>query len=611
MISFRSKPFRIDFAGNRPRFDIKTQPYAVSAVNASVTYAVYQIPYVAGVVNTLMLATPFGTFTRRILSSTSGSSNPLYIRATSAPDTMADRLIDRLCNDPALTNSYRVEVWTGIGHTDIPCCFLRLTRIEAVSGETLPVLSYQQDDTECAVVESLPVIHLWENTAGRTGDSRDNYRVTGRFLITRKADQRSDYLAEEPSDERLETPPFTIWENGGTAVIDTRILQSYFHRMDLPAYGETLGAYPLHFNMLRYRLRMGDQYDGDTPLQHTTGEHILLNGIIRREEFVRNAPDWTTDPADFQISSANRLINWGTPRHARVRLFHGCEYYMYVANFTAATRTLYVSIETGGGSIHADTLRVPANTIVRIPVGTDALPSTLDIANDFHYTVDIKEARGPLATLQVELEAKPHFGRVLLLQNHLGIAETFVIDHIVFSRETSGNEVVINGERAVELSQHGTRLTLRTGYHPKEEMRLLADAFTNPDNYLLDGTLAYRINFVPGELTVTDEGEDLQSAEVQVTLGRPVQRGTAKAYYITTATVLDDGLVMNDLMVMCDLDITTTTVLADTLVMNDLMVMCDFTVTTRPWADTMRVTDNIDLAYFLKASTFQTTLQNA
>ena len=160
MISFRSKPFRIDFAGNRPHFDIKTQPYAVSAVNASVTYAVYQIPYVSGVVNTLVLDTPFDTFTRKIFPTTIGTYSPLYIHATSDPATIADRLLDRLCNDPALTNAYRVEVWTGTGLTDIPCCFLRLTRIEAVSGETLPVLSYQQDDTECAVVESLPVIHL-------------------------------------------------------------------------------------------------------------------------------------------------------------------------------------------------------------------------------------------------------------------------------------------------------------------------------------------------------------------------------------------------------------------------------------------------------------------
>lgn len=591
MISFRSKPFRIDFAGNRPHFDIKTQPYAVSAVNASVTYAVYQIPYVSGVVNTLVLDTPFDTFTRKIFPTTIGTYSPLYIHATSDPATIADRLLDRLCNDPALTNAYRVEVWTGTGLTDIPCCFLRLTRIEAVSGETLPVLSYQQDDTECAVVESLPVIHLWENTAGRTGDSRDNYRVTGRFIITRKADQRGDYLAEEPSDERLETPSFTIWENGGTAVIDTRLLQSYFHRMDLPAYGETLGAFPLHYNMLRYRLRMGDQYDSDTPLQRTTGEHILLNGIIHREEFIKNAPDWDTDPADFQISSANRLINWGTPRHARVRLFHGCEYYMYVANFTTTSSKLYISIETGGGLTYADTLRVPANTIVRIPVGTDALPSTLDIANDFRYTVNLEGAHGPLATLQVELEAKPHFGRVLLLQNHLGIAETFVIDHIVFSRETSGNEVVINGERAVELSQHGTRLTLRTGYHPKEEMRLLADAFTNPDNYLLDGTLAYRINFVPGELTVTDEGEDLQSAEVQVTLGRPVQRFFYNYSYYYTDSVIADSLVMHDFMVMCNIATTATAPIG-------------------AWTDTMRIADHLNLAAF-PTSVFKKPMQNA
>ena len=141
------------------------------------------------------------------------------------------------------------------------------------------------------------------------------------------------------------------------------------------------------------------------------------------------------------------------------------------------------------------------------------------------------------------MEAKPHFGRVLLLQNHLGIAETFIIDHIVFERESSGNEVIINGERAVELSEHGTRLTLRTGYHSKEEMRLLADAFTNQDNYLLDGTHAYRINFIPGELTVTDEGEDLQSAEMQVTLGHPVQR---KFVNMTDEQVIDPSNFSED-----------------------------------------------------------------
>lgn len=544
MISFRSQPFRIDFAGNRPRFDIKTEPYSVPAVNASATFAVYQIPYVTGVENTLVLTTPFGTFTRRIIPSTATISNPQTIKETSDTDTMADRLLDRLCNDTSLTNAYRVEAWTGTGTNSLPCCFLRLTRIEAVSGETLPSLSYQQDGTDIPVIDNSPVINFWESTAGQTGNSRSNYHVTGRFLITRKADQRGNYLAAEtPNDEHLETPSFTIWENGGNAVIDTMILQSYFHRMDIPAYGETLGAYPLHFNTLRYRLRLGDQYDGDTPLQITSTEHILLNGIIRHEEFVRNAPDWNTEVSDFQISSASGLVNWGTPRNARVRLFHGCEYYMYVANFTNTARSITVAIGTGGGLSGTYTLSVPSYTIVRIPVGTDALPDDLNIANDFRYTVSLAFNNITIAALEVELEAKPHFGRVLLLQNHLGIAETFIIDHIVFERESSGNEVIINGERAVELSEHGTRLTLRTGYHSKEEMRLLADAFTNQDNYLLDGTQAYRINFIPGELTVTDEGEDLQSAEMQVTLGHPVQR---KFVNMTDEQVIDPSNFSED-----------------------------------------------------------------
>lgn len=526
MISYRSTPYGIDFAGNTPRFNIRTQPYAVSPIKGSVTYAVYQIPYSADVDNTLVLATPFGTFTRNILSPTAPiTSNPLYIRSTSDPATIADNLIDRLCNAPALTDAYHVEVWTGTGSNSLPCCFLRLTRREAMDGESFPTPAYQQDGMDCTAYEGKPVLHFWECTNGRAGNSRANYHITGCFLVTRKADQRGNYLAAEtPNDEHIESPSFTLWENGGNAVIDTRLLQSYFHRMDLPACGETLGAYPLYYNMLRYRLLTSERYDGDTPLQCTTSERILLNGRLRHDEFARNAPDWIAAPEYFRISSAYSLINWGTPRRARVRLFHGCEYYMYVANFTQIARSLAVGIETGGGLRHSDTLQVPANTIVRIPVGTSALPESLGIDNDFHYTVSLASNNITIAALEVELEEEPCFSRVLLLQNHLGIAETFVIDHIVFQRETSGDEVVVGGERAVELSQHGSRLTLRTGYHTKEEMRLLADAFTNPDNYLLDGTLAYRINFTPGELTVTDEGEDLQSAEVEVTLGNPIQR---------------------------------------------------------------------------------------
>lgn len=551
MISFRSKPFRIDFAGNRPRFDIKTQPHVISGRRCTVTYAIYQIPYVEGVDGTLELTTTAGTFVRSIIPSTAGSYNHQEIRATSDPTAMADRIYDRLCNTPAITDDYLVEVYTGTGANNHPCCFLRLTRREAVSGENHPILSYKQDGTACGGVNGLPVIHTWTFTQGRASVDRKNYIVKGHFLITRKAELRGAYLSGEvPDDEMLESPQFSIWEENGNAVIDTRLLQSYFHRMDIPAYGETLDIYPLYYNIIRYRLRAGDRYDGDNPFQTTCEEHILINGLLRREEFVRNSPDWEIAESDFQISTAAGLINWGTPAKSTVRLFHGCEYYMYVANFTSSNRTLTATIKTNQGIDDTNTFSIPPYTIVRLPVGPNALPASLNMDDDYGYSV-ILSGHNTLAVLQVELESKPHFGRVLLLQNHLGIAETFIIDHIVFERETSGNEVVLDGEQMVDLSDHSTRLTLRTGHHPKEEMRLLAAAFTNPDNYLLDGTLAYRINFIPGTLTVIDEGEDLQNAEVEVTIGRPVQRAIEKvggSHIIgSEARIEDNTLFVNNI----------------------------------------------------------------
>ena len=552
MISLRSTPFPIDFAGNNPRFNIKAQPYAVSAVRGSVTYAIYQIPYVSGVAGTLELATPYGTVTRQIIPSTTASSNPQHIRASSAPATIADRLLDRLCNEAAITGHYTTEVWTGTGLNNIPCCFLKLSQ-RSPKSETLPTLSYQQDGQENLSVSGLPVFHFWENTSGRAGISREGYLLRGRFLVNRQIDRRGAYLDVETDSENIETPEFSIWCSGDNATIDTRLLKSYFNKMDIPAFGETLAAYPLRHNILRYRLRCGDHYEGNSVAEYTRtfGERILVNGMLEWSHFVTNAPDWPSHSDALQISSLNSLINWGTPYKAIRRIFDGCELYVYVANFTTTTRTATVQINCGQTSF-TDALPIAPNTIARIPVGTYAIPSSLNPSSVGSYTVTVRDRGVNLTTLRIELIPKPYHARVLLLQNHLGVAETFITEQMVFERETAGSDIVLNGDRDLELTKAGTQLTLRTGYRTKEEMRLLADAYTRHDNYILWGSLAYRINFVPGTLTVIDEGEDMQSAEVQVTLGKPIERILHKLVYIYSMTILLDKIEMNDHLVLCD-----------------------------------------------------------
>ena len=521
MISFRSTPFRIDYAGNHPRFQLNTSPYTTAPQYGSVTYAIYQIPYADDVETCqLVLTTPYGDVSRHIVDGI--AFGPSLIRATSIPDQMVERLLDRLCNERKVTDHYQVEAFTGKGVNELPCCFLRLTS-RIADAQQRPALSYQQDGVGVNSVGGNPVIHFWESQQGTAAVPRSNYHIKGRFLINRQHDNGGDYIDTTSPSEFLESPEIAIWSEGAASQIGTCILQSYFNRMDIPSYGEQLGIYTLRNNIIRYRLRVGDVYGDTNGFLTTTREFLLLNATVRRERFITNTTDDDSVQITTPISSATQLIGWMLQTIRKVRLFRGCEYYMYVANFTTSNRILTVKI-TVPGSETSTTYTVPAESIVRIPVGTQSLPPTLITDDVFGYTVTLNDNSSKLATLQVELEEKPHFGRVLLLQNSLGIAETFIIDHVVFERETGGNEVVVDSERMVELSEHGTRLTLRTGYHPKEEMRLLADAFTNPDNYLLDGTLAYRINFTPGTLTATDEGEDLQSAEMQVTIGRPIVR---------------------------------------------------------------------------------------
>ena len=524
MISLRSTPFPIDFAGNNPRFEIKAKPYAVSAVRGSVTYAIYQIPYVSGIAGTLVLTTPYGTVTRQIIPSTTSSSNPQRIKASSAPATIADRLLDRLCNEAAVTEHYTTEVWTGTGFNNTPCCFLKLSQ-RTPCTEALPALAYQQDGYDCSSVAGQPVVHFMENRSGRSEAPRDGYLLRGRFLVTRQADQRGAYLDTSTDSENLETPEFSIWCNGDNATIDTRLLKSYFNRMDIPAYGELLDAYPLRHNTLRYRLRCGDHYDSNTDTEYTRtfAERVLVNGMLEWDKQVKNAPDWAVPSRIVNLSQANGLINWGTPENIVRRIFRGCESYIYIANFTDTARYARVTI-TCENTTNSSNLSVPAATIIRIPIGTDALPAGVVSSTAATYSVAVRDGQKYLCLINVELIPKPYNARVLLLQNHLGVAETFIDEEIVFDRETSGNAIVLNGECDLELSEADTLLTLRTGYRTKEEMRLLADAYTRHDNYILWGSLAYRINFVPGTLTVIDEGEDLQSAEVQVTLGKPVNR---------------------------------------------------------------------------------------
>lgn len=525
MISFRSTPFKIDFAGNRPCFDIRVQPDSQSPRNTMVVFAIYQIPYVQDVAGDLELATPYGTITRRIMPSGTASSYPQHIQSTTDPATMVERTLSRLCNEAFLAEHYRVEAWKGIGNNNLPCCFLRLTSREAKT-ETRPSLSYLQDGASNNGVNGRPVIHFWEGTDGREAVSKENYRIVGRFVVNRQIDRRGNYLDSGTDDENIETAEFSIWHTGDRALIDTRMLKSYFNRMDLPEYREPFGAYPLRHLMLRYRLRAGDIYNGqDTAYLTTSNELVLLNARVRTHKFPSNEPDWGV-PDDFsgQISQYTRLLNYSTPCKATVRSYIDCPQYVYVANFTDSGRTLRVSLScvNGENASVGNQLTIPPMSVCRIPVSASQLIGDDSLTSAVSYRVVLADGHRIVLDRTFELVKKPHFAREFLLQSHLGVAESFYADHLTIDKETEGDEIVINHETDVALSHKGDIVTMHTGFKSTYEMELMAAAVENENNYLLSGDIAFRINFLPDTLTVIDEGEDLQSAEVQFSIGAPI-----------------------------------------------------------------------------------------
>lgn len=545
MISLRSTPFPIDFAGNNPRFDIKAQPYAVPGKSWTASIRIYAIPYVAGFTNTIILQTPQTTISRNIIPSNGASLSPLDIKETNDTDTIADRLLDRLCNEAELLKYYRFEVWAGVDEDENPCCWMKITARNEGSG-FWALLSYQQDG-QSAMFNGRNVIQYSSFIEGVDPQPYSGHIVKGRFLVNRQVDRRDHYLDNLADRENLETPEFAIWVTNGNATIDTRLLRSYFHRMDIPHYGEVFGVYPVSYNTIRYRLRFSEHNEStETEYTRTSQEFLLVNGILQWNRQIENLPDWGFH-ADDNISQSQKLITWGTPQECTRRVFDGCELYIYVANFTASARAAAITILCGS-VVDLETLIIPSRTIGRIPIGTNALPAGVCPSSVGAYTVSIMDGHEEIASVKVELIPKPYHARVLLLQSHLGIAETFIIEEIVFERETAGSSVVIDGERDAELSESRTLLTLRTGYKDACDMRLLADAYTRTDNYLFSDTLAYRINFVPGTLTVIDEGEDLQSAEVQITLGKPIERKLEEKEnpYMEDADHIGDGVVLID-----------------------------------------------------------------
>lgn len=519
MISLRNTPFKIDFAGNNPRFDIRTEPYVVSPIYGYAVYSIYQLPYISGVTGTIVLTYPDGQVTREIVPANISVAGYDKIRATTTLAQMADRLFDRFLNDTDVMEHYEVDVTLGTGVNDTPCCLVRLSQKDPET-EAIPVITYQQNGVDVASVNSLPTVTLKSSRQGRTGSSRQDYLIRGRYLVRRSINDTGSYIGGDTGTEYIESPEFCLCCDGDNATIDTRLLKSYFNKMDIPPIGETFAAYAVRQNIIKYRLRYGAEYEGIVDeYTRTSSERLLLNGMIEWNNQVENVPDWDVN-TNSQISTLSTLINWGAPKNINYRIFEGCELFVYIANFTGASRTATLSILSDEAQ-QSSTLTIDSE-LVRIPIGTDALPQAINPIR--FYKIQINDGGMVIYNINVELMTKPYFSRVLLLQNHVGLAETFICDSIVFERETSGNEIVLNDDLANELTDSKSRLTIRTGYRTKNDMRLLADAFTRSDNYMLQGNLAYPINFIPGTLTAIDESEDLQSAEVQITLGKPIQR---------------------------------------------------------------------------------------
>lgn len=496
-MNLRAQPYKIDFIGNNPKFVVKTSPFLTEGRQYARSYSV------PAIIGSFRLYTPHGNYHWGVTTEDRPDSVFVMRQATTAAAVM-EQLQAKLVNNYDINLFYAVTA--ELRQNDVLLTFT--AREYGAQGN----IALQHDSVPYNTEDIVP---------GLDRSSKNNYKIAAWFQI---------------GDDR--TPTMFYDDNDGDVTISTEMLKPYFGTPDIPSFGESAGSKPCPHAAIRTCLLFAESENGKMGVVKQSGEITLIRGRIEQYCADNNIPDWQSNNDEkFHLSTG--LSIFGQDNGDTVKTDLLTEQYLYVANFTSndianVPITLTTHSANGSRTTTAATVTFKAQTVSRVAVGAAALGIAAQ-SGLLWYSVTI----GTTGITRTFLIVPRHYhAKTALLQNRVGLYESFVFDHIEVERATSGERAITNRADRYIIDDNTVSVTARTGLRTQREIRLLDQALGREDNLMLQGQYAYRITLIPGTATVINESEDLIEVEMKFSVVEKVNREPLYISSVEPSTVI-------------------------------------------------------------------------
>lgn len=497
-MNLRAQPYKIDFIGNNPKFVVKTSPFLTEGRQYARSFAVRLIVY-----GSFSLYTPHGNYHWDV-STADRPDSPFAMKQATTAAAVMEQLQAKLVNNYDINLFYAVTA--ELRQNDV---LLTLTAREyGAQGN----IALQNNSTP----------YTFEETVfGLNRSNKDNYKIAAWFQC---------------GEER--TPAMFYDDNDGDVTISTEMLKPYFGTPDIPSFGESAGSKPCPHAAIRARLLFAESENGKVGVVKQSDEITLIRGRIEQYCADNNIPDWDSNTAD-KIYLSTGLSIFGQDNGDTVKTDIRTEQYLYVANFTDndianVPVTLTKHSANGSETTTAATVTFKAQTVSRVAVGAAALGIAAQ-SGLLWYSVTIGTTG---ITRTFLIVPRPYHAKTALLQNRVGLYESFVFDNVAVEITTNGERAVTNRADRYIIDDTTRVITARTGLRTEKEIRRLEKALASEHNLLLEGQYAWRISIVPGSYTVVDETADLIEVEMQFLLTEKVNRQPLYISSVEPSTVI-------------------------------------------------------------------------
>lgn len=494
-VSITEKPYLIDFAGNTLAYRLSGTPVKQAGRKAVSKWKITKFPRLN---YSLILRYGEKLFSFEIKNSGVANNQPHYIGVTN--DNLKGELEKKIRDNYYISRDFEVFI-----SDDLEIVFT--SRIWGGYTVFLSTTDPQANLT-----------NLY-NTIGIEKIERSNYKVFARFEITR-------YL--NGNVQEITTPEILLnLDHNNKTSLSLTILCSYFSQVDIPLVDESFGAHTLQYATLKYRLAYTDYFEGKIQVVNYSDYGFVVNGKLAELQKSQNLPDWHTR-GNNKLSYLTTPLNYGSDTDVTVNTFRNLPQYAYFMLFNvnkngdyASKLSFRVDILNKDGStlnnIAYPDLEITNYNIIRVPIGIEALQLDGYSGNILSYTVRVFNPDTPQNEWKrtFNLQGKPYYAKIFLLQNKYGVLESFFIDHEAKEKSVEGDEIKKHNNTEIDITDISEVYTARTGYKSPAEMKLLAQAIENPFNFKIENNEVIPITILPDTLLVFDEAEDLQSAGFQ------------------------------------------------------------------------------------------------